>query len=61
MAQWQAQETAKHPKVAKLAVNNALRQYVQARLAGKVHRIDGTVVDGPAASALEGVEQAASG
>ena len=61
VAQWKAQETAKRPKAAKLAVNDALRQYVQDRLAGKVHRIDGTVVDGPAAFALEGVEQAASG
>lgn len=57
VAQWKAQETAKRPKAAKLAVNDALRQYVQDRLAGKVHRIDGTVVDGPAAFALEGLNK----
>ena len=47
VAQWKAQESAKRPKVAKLAVNDALREYVQDRLAGKVRRPDGTVVDGP--------------
>jgi IS30 family transposase len=33
-AQWHAERKAKRPKVAKLAANEALRQYVQARLAG---------------------------
>lgn len=47
VAQWKAQETAKRPKIAKLVVNNVLREYVQDRLAGKVRRPDGTVIDGP--------------
>ena len=34
-------------KVAKLAANDRLRDYVQDRLAGKVERPDGTVVSGP--------------
>ena len=57
VAQWKAQETAKRPKAAKLAVNDALRQYVQDRLAGKVHRIDGTVVDGPAPPPWKGLNK----
>lgn len=57
VAQWKAQETTKRPKAAKLAVNDALRQYVQDRLAGKVHRIDGTVVDGPAPPPWKGLNK----
>jgi IS30 family transposase len=33
-AQWHADRRARRPKVAKLAVNDALREYVQDRLAG---------------------------
>ncbi|ASR56021.1 IS30 family transposase [Cellulomonas sp. PSBB021] len=47
VAQWKAQEAAKRPKVAKLAVNDRLREYVQERLDGTVRRSDGTVVAGP--------------
>src|SRR4029450_11223731 len=35
-AQWHADRRARRPKVAKLAANDALRQYVQDRLAGLV-------------------------
>ena len=38
---------ARRPKPAKLAMNPLLREYVQQRLAGQVHRPDGTVVPGP--------------
>lgn len=46
-AQWHAERKAKRPKVSKLAAHEALRQYVQARLAGTIDvRHDHTV--GPA-------------
>ena len=35
-AQWHADRKSKRPKVAKLAANGALRQYVEARLAGTI-------------------------
>ena len=46
-AQWHADRRAKRPKVAKLAVNNKLRQYVQDRLASLLSAADGTSVPGP--------------
>jgi IS30 family transposase len=46
-AQWHAERRARRPKVAKLAANDALRQYVQDRLAGAVKHPDGTAVSGP--------------
>lgn len=46
-AQWHADRRARRPKVAKLAVNNELRQYVQDRLAGIITAADGTGVPGP--------------
>ena len=46
-AQWHADERAKRPKVAKLAVNDDLRRYVQDRLAGRITAADGTAVPGP--------------
>ena len=46
-AQWHADRRARRPKVAKLAVNEALRQYVQDRLAGSVTKPDGTLLAGP--------------
>ena len=46
-AQWHADRRAKRPKVAKLAANEALRSYVQDRLAGLITRPDGTEVPGP--------------
>ena len=46
-AQWHADRRARRPKVAKLAVNDALRQYVQNRLAGAVTKVDGMPLAGP--------------
>jgi IS30 family transposase len=46
-AQWHAERRASRPKVAKLAANDALRDYVQKRLAGTIARPDGTTVGGP--------------
>ena len=45
-AQWHADCRARRPKVAKLVANDALRDYVQARLSGAVRRPDGTPVAG---------------
>ncbi len=47
-AQWHADRRARRPKVAKLAANEALRDYVQERLAGLVMAPDGTAIRGPA-------------
>ena len=47
-AQWHADRSARRPKPAKLAVNPALRHYVQDRLAGTVVTPDGAAVHGPA-------------
>jgi IS30 family transposase len=46
-AQWHADRRAGRPKLAKLAGNDALRQYVQDRLAGRVIAPDGAAVPGP--------------
>ncbi len=46
-AQWHADRRAKRPKAAKLAINDALRRYVQDRLAGTVTSADGVAVPGP--------------
>jgi IS30 family transposase len=46
-AQWHADRRARRPKLAKLAVNETLRQYVQDRLAGAVTKLDGTLLVGP--------------
>ena len=46
-AQWHADRSAKRPKPAKLATNEALRRYVQDRLAGRISAPDGTVIEGP--------------
>jgi IS30 family transposase len=46
-AQWHADRRARRPKVAKLAANDTLRQYVQDRLAGTVTASGGTPVPGP--------------
>jgi IS30 family transposase len=46
-AQWHAERKSKRPKVAKLAANEALRQYVQQRLAGTIDIRKGRTV-GPA-------------
>ncbi len=46
-AQWHAERRASRPKVAKLAANDRLREYVQDRLAGVIARPDGELVPGP--------------
>src|SRR5438105_10566418 len=46
-AQWHAERRASRPKVSKLASNDALREYVQERLAGTIARPDGEPVPGP--------------
>jgi transposase, IS30 family len=46
-AQWHADRRARRPKTAKLAADDALRQYVQDRLAGTLTTTDGTTVPGP--------------
>lgn len=46
-AQWHAERSARRPKPAKLAVNAALRSYVEARLAGIVVAPGGEGVAGP--------------
>ena len=46
-AQWHAERRASRPKVFKLAANDALREYVQDRLASMIARPDGELVPGP--------------
>jgi IS30 family transposase len=46
-AQWHAERAARRPKPAKLAVNAALRRYVQDRLAGVIVAPSGAAVRGP--------------
>jgi IS30 family transposase len=48
-AQWHAERRASRPKVAKLAANKALRDYVQDRLAGVITTPAGELVRGPEA------------
>jgi IS30 family transposase len=57
VAQWKAQQAAKRPKTAKLVHNPRLREYVQDRLAGSVHRPDGSVVAGPETPAWKGLNK----
>jgi transposase, IS30 family len=46
-AQWHAERRASRPKVSKLAANDALREYVQDRLAGTIAKPDGELASGP--------------
>ena len=46
-AQWHAERSGRRPKPAKLAVNVALRAYVQERLAGAVTGPSGAAIPGP--------------
>ena len=46
-AQWHAERRASRPKVSKLAANDALREYVQERLASVIASPDGALVPGP--------------
>ena len=57
VAQWKAQQTAKRPKMATLATNDRLREYVQESLAGNVRRPDGSVVVGPEPPAWKGLNK----
>jgi hypothetical protein len=45
---------AQRPKTAKLVANERLRGYVQERLSGHVHRLDGTPIAGPPTAAWKG-------
>ena len=56
-AQWKAEIAAKRPKEAKLVRNPRLREYAQDRLAGNVHRRDGTVVVGPTTTPWKGLNK----
>jgi IS30 family transposase len=47
VAQWKAELAARRPKVAKLAANDRLRDYVQDRLAGTVTDAEGRPIPGP--------------
>src|SRR5712691_9157185 len=46
-AQWHAERRASRPKVSKLTANDALREYVQERLAGAIVKPDGEPLPGP--------------
>ncbi len=46
-AQWHADRSACRPKLAKLAINAALRRYVQDRLSGTIIAPSGTAIHGP--------------
>ncbi|WP_201723621.1 IS30 family transposase [Bradyrhizobium neotropicale] len=46
-AQWHADQSARRPKFAKLAINPTLRDYVQDRLAGMIAKPDGALLVGP--------------
>ncbi|WP_439681310.1 IS30 family transposase [Embleya sp. MST-111070] len=54
VAQWKAELVARRPKIAKLAGNERLREYVQDRLSGLVRRPDGTPVPGPGTARWKG-------
>ena len=47
VAQWKAERAAKRSKTAKLAENERLRAYVQARLAGAITDAEGRLIRGP--------------
>jgi len=47
VAQWKAELATKRPKVAKLATNPRLHEYVLERLSGQIRRPGGTVIVGP--------------
>ena len=54
VAQWKAELVAKRPKTAKLVANSRLRHYVQDRLEGKVHDVDGREIAGPRQAPFKG-------
>lgn len=47
VAQWKAEKVARRPKIAKLAANERLREYVSERLSGAVTGADGKPIPGP--------------
>ncbi|MGA9872468.1 MAG: IS30 family transposase [Rhodococcus sp. (in: high G+C Gram-positive bacteria)] len=47
VAQWKAEFAARRPKAVKLATNDQLRDYVQARLAGAITDAEGRPIPGP--------------
>jgi IS30 family transposase len=47
VAQWKAEIAAKRPKPAKLMTHPRLRDYVQARLEGRIHDANGSEIAGP--------------
>lgn len=57
VAQWKADIASRRPKVAKLVSNKRLSAYVVERLAGRVCRPDGTIVEGPAAPKWTGLNK----
>ena len=54
VAQWKAELLARRPKTTKLVTNDRLRGYVQERLSGQVHCLDGTPVAGPTTAQWKG-------
>jgi IS30 family transposase len=54
VAQWKGELLARRPKTAKLVADDRLREYVQQRLSGQVHRPDRTPVTGPATAPWKG-------
>ena len=54
VAQWKSELVARRPKTAKLLADERLREYVQQRLAGQLHRADATPVAGPATGPWKG-------
>ena len=46
-AQWHVERAARRPRPARLAGNDALRRYVEDRLAGRIARSNGSEVPGP--------------
>src|SRR3954467_399889 len=57
VAQWKAQQAAKRPKSAKLASDERLRAYVADRLAGSIHRPDGTIAARPQTPPADGASR----
>ncbi len=54
VAQWKAELMARRPKPAKLVGNARLREYVQDRLAGKIHDAQGHEISGPREASFKG-------
>src|SRR3954449_8636158 len=54
VAQWKAELVARRPKTSKLVADERLREYVQQRLAGRLHRADAPPVAGPATGPFKG-------